>query len=111
MEKFLDSALINFVKKNITTFLAWDLLIYFQKNPHKVETDYSLAAKLGRNIADIEKACAELVSKGLLVKNPYGYCLTEDKQAKEQLDQFTAALESREKRLLLLTYLLKQEYE
>jgi len=111
MEKFLDSDLEAFVKNNIKTFLAWDLLVYFYRNPSEVETAYALASKLGRNINDVEKTCADLANKGLLIKNPYGYCLTQNEALKKQVKRFGEAIESREKRLLLLTYLLKQDYE
>lgn len=111
MEKFLDADLEAFVKNNIKTFLAWDLLVYFYRNPNEVETVYALASKLGRNITEVEETCADLASKGLLVKNPYGYCFTQNEALKKQVKLFGDAIENREKRLLLLTCLLKKDYE
>lgn len=111
MESFLESSLITFIKENVKTFLTWDLLVYFYKNPNKVETDYSLSAQLGRSISDVARVCEELAEKGILVKNPYGYCFTQNEKLKEQVKEFVVAQESREKRLLMLTYLLKQDNE
>lgn len=54
----LDADLKNFIDEHITSFLAWDILVFFQKNESGSNGVGELSRKLGRREEDVEIAAS-----------------------------------------------------
>ena len=108
MLDYLDADLKNFVNRYITSFLAWDLVVFFHKNPGTADGAGELAIKLGRRAEDIERAASELADKAILKNDNliYGYAPSEE--ARVMVAKFVQAINDREQRLLILTNVLQK---
>ncbi len=108
MLDYLDADLRDFVNRYITSFLAWDLVVFFCKNPGTVDDAGQLAAKLGRRAEDIAQAAAELAEKDILKSNNMVFRYSPAEETRVQVEKFVQALNNREQRLLILTKVLQR---
>ena len=108
MLDYLDLELKSFINQYVTSFLAWDLLVFFHKNPGVADVADQLAIKLGRLTDDIERAAGELAEKAVL-KQEHGIFMYEpDDKVRSRVGEFVSALDDRETRLLILTEVLQR---
>lgn len=109
----LDSELESFIEDRVNTFIKWDLTVFFHNNPGLNETAAGVSSLLGRSKVDIETALSELAQSKLLGKKSIEgkecYYYDPDPKTKEMVDRFVSCLDSREKRLLVLTKFLRLE--
>lgn len=109
----LDSDLESFIEEHVNSFIKWDLVVFFHNNPESKETAEEIASLLGRKESDIETALKELVQSKLVsserIVNKDHYYYKPPRQMAEMVSQFVSCLDSREKRLLVLTKLLRLE--
>ena len=86
-------------------------MTYFYSNSGVTDTAHSLAIHLGRKEIDIERALNELVDKNLVTEikedSKAVYQYTPPAEVSKMVANFVKALEIREKRLLILTKLLR----
>ena len=104
----LDADLKNFIDEHITSFLAWDILVFFQKNESGSNGVGELSRKLGRRLEDVEIALSELVKSSVLEKKKTFYECTKCDETRKMIDRFVWALDDREKRLLIFSEVLKK---
>ena len=107
MLDYLDADLKNFVNRYITSFLAWDLVVFFHKNPGTADGAGALAVKLGRRAEEIERAASELADKAILKNSSLIYAYDPPEATRAQVDKFVQAINDRETRLLILTKVLQ----
>lgn len=62
-----DPRLIVFMQERVNTFAKWDLVRFFDANPHLVDTPAAIAQSVGRDAAEVSGALAELVTAGVFV--------------------------------------------
>ncbi|MDP3013833.1 MAG: hypothetical protein Q8M92_06280 [Candidatus Subteraquimicrobiales bacterium] len=109
---FLSEDLRKFVDEYLTTFVIWDLLIIFAENPGLVDSAENIAVRLGRKEKDTEAGLKELTKKNLLKETKredmFIYELTDDLKTRKALENFVLALNSREKRLIILTRMFQE---
>lgn len=102
-----------FLERYVDSFIAWDLLIFFFHNPSSCDSADNIAARLGRTKSDIVPSLEKMVSNSLLDKKlSFGeevYFYAASKELSERIKEFIDALESREKRLVMLTHVLQKE--
>ncbi|HDP70124.1 MAG TPA: hypothetical protein ENN38_04860 [Actinobacteria bacterium] len=107
----LNEPLERFIEEYVDSFVKWDLITYFHNNAGVFDSSHSLAVHLGRKESDIKKALRELADKNLVteIKENGGdvYQYTPSVGISEMVENFVKALEIREKRLLILTKLLR----
>jgi len=107
----LDEDMKNFIDAYIPSFIAWDLIVFFEANPEIRSTAANLSTYLGRLEADVEKEIRALVERGILKEERgerilYSYC--PPTPLREKIREFVSMLEIREKRLLILSLLLQK---
>ena len=108
MVDYLDADLKKFIDKYVTSFLAWDLLIFFHTHPWTANGADELALKLGRRAEDIDQAAAELAEKSVLVCEGALFSYSPAEETQVLIERFVHALDDREKRLLILTEVLQK---
>ncbi len=91
----MDPALLSFIKKYVTSFIKWDLLHFFHRNPHTIDTVENIARYTGHAPETVQRELAELAQSGLLERTRMGemtiYALTPSPQIQAQLAQFVEA--------------------
>ena len=108
MLDYLDADLKNFINRYVTSFLAWDLIVFFHKHPGVGESAGDLAMRLGRLAEDIQPAAEELAEKAVLTYEDTIFRYGPAEETRALVEQFNQALENREKRLLILTEVLQR---
>ncbi|HAW59964.1 MAG TPA: hypothetical protein DCW86_00640 [Actinobacteria bacterium] len=112
----LDKDVQKFVGDYIDCFICWDLFVFFSQNPGARDTARSLAEHLGRSEEDVEKALKFLVNKGVVVKEitqigdsqAETYSYHPAPEVSDCVEKFVECLTKREKRLAVLTEVLKK---
>ena len=107
----LEADLEKFIEEYVNSFIKWDLITYFYNNVGVFDAAHALAIHLGRKESDVTKALSELAEKKLIMKvkrdgeDVYHY--SPSIEISEMVSSFIEALEIREKRLLILTKMLR----
>lgn len=103
----------DFLKQYLDSFITWDLLLFFYNNPSTSETLSSLSVRLGRNEDEVLPTLHSMTAKGILEKKKDGageiYCYFPGAELQKKIEEFVQALESRDKRLAILTHVLQRE--
>ncbi|MEA3309624.1 MAG: hypothetical protein U9Q70_08965 [Chloroflexota bacterium] len=91
----MDPALLSFVKKYVTSFIKWDLLHFFHRNPHTIDTVENISRYTGRAPETVQRELVELAQSGLLEETHMGkmtiYALASSPKIQAQLAQFVTA--------------------
>lgn len=99
-----DKAVDEFVDRCVTSFAAWDLVIYLVRNPEVSVTRARLAQVLGRQQADMALALGTLVREGVAVESEDHegvllFAMTSDEDVRDLVRRFLSMSERREHRL------------
>lgn len=106
VEGVLGPVVIRFVERHVSSLLAWDILVFFHRNPDAVLDVAGLSSRLGRRIdevrPEIEALCDGRVlhCAGGLVR----YRPADD--VREQVSEFVEACQDRGRRLALIALVL-----
>lgn len=101
------SEILKFVEKHVSSFTAWDIILFFFHNQTAIESASSLANRLGRTDKDVKACLRNLVESALLTANDggtYQYSPTEDLAAR--VKDFDEALSDSKLRLTILSQVL-----
>lgn len=101
------SEILKFVEKHVSSFTAWDIILFFFHNQTAIESASSLANRLGRTDKDVKACLGNLVDDDLLTANDggtYQYGPTED--LSECVKDFDEALSDSKLRLTVLSQVL-----
>lgn len=106
-----DPELLSLLRTRMNTFVKWDIVRYFQTNPHAVETVPNLARLLGRGTRVLEPELEALVQDDVLLTQMLSglrvYSLNDDPEIKETIDDFFAACEDREFRIKAIYHVIR----
>ena len=99
-----DQTVDDFVDRCVTSFAAWDLIIYLMRNTETCATTARLAQLLGRQDSDMAHALALLAREGVVVERDdtegdAGYVLTPDEDIRDVMGRFVRLSARREHRL------------
>lgn len=112
VQPFIDPKLAEFVEDYVTSFLVWDILVLYYHNSSLTNTADQVARLLGRTTPEIEEALQELSMKGLLRAANSGSSVVYDyspvPHLEPQVERFVEAISERDKRLAILTIVLKK---
>lgn len=107
----MDPRLLQFLREKIDSFVKWDLIHFFQENPHTTDTADNIARYAGRSDEAIRKDLAELAAGGVLVETDLGdmtvYSLTRDREIRELLDEFVTASRDRQFRVKAIYHIIR----
>lgn len=109
MLDYLDTDLKNFINRYVTSFLVWDVIVFFQTNSDEGFTADELAGRLGRQTEEVEQAVADLARQSILNHEGATFAYAPSHGTKLLIDRFVQAIDNREKRLLILTEVLQRK--
>jgi len=95
VQRDLDPDLLEFFRTYVDSFVKWELLLYFNRNPHTTESPETIAGQIGRSLADVEHDLAALAEAGILqadvVSAVTGYTLAPEDSIEPVLTRFLQA--------------------
>jgi hypothetical protein len=106
LEGVLGPSVTQFVESHVRSLLAWDILVFFHRNPETALTAVALADRLGRRAEEVEPEI-DLLCKGRVLACEEGivrYKPTPD--LREQVSMFVEACQDRGRRLALIALVL-----
>lgn len=106
LEGVLGPEAIEFVERHVSTLLAWDILVFFHRNPDAVLDADGLASRLGRRLDEIEPEI-EALCDGRILQCAGGlirYRPTAD--LRRSVGEFVEACQDRGRRLALIALVL-----
>lgn len=105
-EGVLGPEVIEFVESHVGTLLAWDILVYFYRNPDvRLDAD-DLAARLGRHSEEIAQEVGSLCEGGILACTDGVIRYGPSDEVALQVGEFVAACQDRGRRLALIALVL-----
>jgi hypothetical protein len=106
LEGVLGPSVIAFVERHVRTLLAWDILVFFHRNPDSELDVSSLAARLGRRPEEIEPEVHQMCGEGILAcsEGVVRYAPTPEKAG--QVTEFVESCQDRDHRLALIALVL-----
>jgi hypothetical protein len=106
LEGVLGPSVTQFVERHVRSLLAWDVIVFFHRNPDAVLDTQGLASRLGRRVEEVEPEI-ESLSAAHILQNAGG--LIRYRPAAELRDQvagFVDACQDRGRRLALIALVL-----
>jgi hypothetical protein len=106
LEGVLGPTVTRFVERHVRSLLAWDILVFFHRNPTAVLDASGLASRLGRRVEEVEPEVDDLCDGGIL--NSTGGLIRYDPtpEIRDQVQQFVEACQDRGRRLALIAQVL-----
>jgi hypothetical protein len=107
----MDPELLDFVKRYVDSFIKWDLLHFFHKNPHTIDTVENIARYAGRDPQIVQRELSDLARRGILEETQMGdmtiYALSPAPDVKDKLDRFIQAGEDQQFRVRAIYHVIK----
>lgn len=99
----MDTRLLDFLRRKVSTFVKWDLIRFFNDNPHTADTAENIARYIGREPREVTPELLGLVESGVLITKSAGgvriFRLVDDKETRQIVNEFVSACGSREFRM------------
>jgi hypothetical protein len=98
---------IRFVNAHVRSLLAWDIVVYFHRNPDSELDTTSLAGSLGRKFEEVQPEIDALCEGGILAceSGVVRYAPTPEQAA--HVEGFVEACQDRSRRLALIALVLQ----
>jgi hypothetical protein len=106
LEGVLGPAVTQFVESHVRSLLAWDILVFFHRNPDTVLDASGLASRLGRRVEEVQPE-VDALCEGHILQCADGlirYKPAPDTRA--QVGDFVDACQDRGRRLALIALVL-----
>lgn len=106
LEGVLGPAVIQFVERHVGTLLAWDILVFFHRNPDAVLDTEGLASRLGRRVEEIQPEI-DVLCQGRILQCAGGLIrYRPTHELRDQVGDFVEACQDRGRRLALIALVL-----
>ncbi len=107
----MDPRLFSFLKTRVTSFVKWDLVRFFHRNPNAADTAGNIAGYAGRDPESIERELVELVEASVLDQEMVGemavYSLVTDQEMRDLIEQFVLDCDDRQFRIKVLYHIIR----
>ena len=107
----IDTAILEFLRDKVDSFVKWDLVRFFHDNPHTRDTAENIAHYTGRDARTIERELQGLVKANVLttkaVSGVQVYSLVQEKTTRQVIDNFINACHDRQFRVEAIQYMIK----
>lgn len=106
VEEVLGPSVTQFVERHVRSLLAWDILVFFHRNPDAVLDAPGLASRLGRRVEELDPE-VEALCEGRILSRAGGlirYVASGD--LRSQVSTFVEACHDRSRRLALIALVL-----
>jgi hypothetical protein len=106
LEGVLGPTVIAFVERHVNSLLAWDILVFFHRNPDAVLDVEGLSARLGRKVREVEPE-VEVLCDGRILQQAGGLVrYRPNHDVRSQVGDFVDACQDRSRRLALIALVL-----
>lgn len=106
LEGVLGPTVIAFVERHVSSLLAWDILVFFHRNPDAVLDVEGLASRLGRKVDEVQPEVDALVDGRILQCAGGLVRYKPTAEARVQVGEFVDACQDRGRRLALIALVL-----
>ncbi|MBI5232100.1 MAG: hypothetical protein HY876_08050 [Coriobacteriales bacterium] len=106
LEGVLGPRVIDFVEHHVQSLLAWDILVFFYRNPDAVLDVPGLASRLGRRVDEIEPEIDELCDGQILQCAGGLVRYRPSPEMRDCVTDFVEACQDRGRRLALIALVL-----
>ncbi|MBI5928312.1 MAG: hypothetical protein HY862_03330 [Chloroflexi bacterium] len=107
----IDPELLEFIQLRVNTFIKWDLVQFFHRNPHTTDLPNQIAQYIGRDPRIVGPELKALATSGVLHEEELQgmriYTLTPDDDMRERIARFMQACEDRQFRLKAIYHVIK----
>ncbi len=102
----------DFLRNKVNSFIKWDLVRFFNDNPHARDTAAQLAEYTGRDVKTVERELNGLVESGVLEVSEakHGqrvYQLSRDEHMRHLINAFIDACHDREFRVKAIHHVIR----
>jgi hypothetical protein len=102
----LGPSVTQFVERHVRSLLAWDILVFFNRNPDAALDSAGLASRLGRRAEEVEPEVDFLCDSRVLHCEAGTIRYKPTAELKDQVDGFVDACQDRGRRLALIALVL-----
>jgi hypothetical protein len=107
----IDPDLLEFIRLRVNTFIKWDLVQFFHRNPHTTDLPNQIAQYIGRDPRIVAPELKALAISGVLheeeLQGMHIYTLTLDDDMRQRIARFVEACEDRQFRLKAIYHVIK----
>lgn len=107
----IDANLLEFLRTQVDSFIKWDLIQFFYRNPNTVDTAENIASYIGRSVENMDQEMAELSSGGVLAASQLDgmtvYSLANDPEVRDLLRSFAESCDDRQFKLKAIYHILR----
>lgn len=108
----IDANLLEFLRTQVDSFIKWDLIQFFYRNPNTVDTAENIARYIGRSAEKMDDEMAELSSGGVLIASHLNgmtvYSLADDPEVRDLLRSFAESCDDRQFKLKAIYHILRR---
>lgn len=106
LEGVLGPTVIQFVERHVGSLLAWDILVFFHRNPDAVLDTAGLASRLGRKVEEVDPE-VDALCDGRILQCAGGLIRYKPTpELRQQVGDFVDACQDRSRRLALIALVL-----
>lgn len=106
LEGVLGSEVIDFVERHVDSLLAWDIVVFYQRNQDAALDADGLASRLGRSRSETLTAAQALCASGFLISEDGRFVCLADETTRSQAKAFAESCSDRGRRLALIALVL-----
>lgn len=106
LEGVLGPTVIRFVERYVGSLLAWDILVFFHRNPDAVLDPEGLATRLGRRVEEVEPEVQSLCDAKILQCAGGLVRYKPSPEVGADVTEFVEACQDRGRRLALIALVL-----
>ena len=107
----MEPVLLDFLQTKVNSFVKWDLVRFFNDNPHAADTAHNIARYIGRDEQMVETELSALVEAEVLqsshVRGVQIYAMTTAPEIKAMVNQFVAACSDRQFRVKAIYHVIR----
>lgn len=106
LEGVLGPTVTQFVERHVRSLLAWDIVVFFHRNPDAVLDSAGLASRLGRRVEEVEPEIQALCDGHILQRAGGLIRYKPTPEVETQVGDFVDACQDRGRRLALIALVL-----
>lgn len=106
LEGVLGPTVTQFVELHVRSLLAWDIVVFFHRNPDAVLDSSGLASRLGRRVEEVEPEIDSLCDGHILQRAGGLIRYKPSAELRDQVGEFVDACQDRGRRLALIALVL-----
>lgn len=107
----MDPRLLGLIRDRINTFIKWDLVRFFNENPHTNDTAENIARYTGRDVRIVDPELMQLAEDGVLemevLPDMRVFAYTADPELRDLVADFLARCEDRQFRVKAIYHVIR----